>query len=87
MTFSLHDLQDFLKQSAENQTVSTGKQKKEHEKMKYKTGTESLLRQEWDGNLLCMAFSVHDLQRDFLKQSAENQTVSTGKQKGTLTKR
>ena len=42
----------------------------------YKLVQKSLLRQEWDDNLLCMAFSVHDLQRDFLKQSAENQTVS-----------
>ena len=41
-----------------------------------------MLRQEWDDNLLCMAFSVHDLQRDFMKQSAENQMVSVvGKQK------
>ncbi|XP_072034460.1 apoptotic protease-activating factor 1-like [Amphiura filiformis] len=39
----------------------------------YKLVQKSLLRQEWDDDLLCMTFSVHDLQRDFLKQNTENQ--------------
>ncbi len=50
----------------------------------YKLVQKSLLRQEWDDDLLCMTFSIHDLQRDFLKQNTENLRVS---KKGEFTAR